>query len=202
MKRNPKMTQSRKCEKGLSCGLSCINKELSCEIGLGTQSVDTANKLTTLISQTKPVGHTIKPRKPKSSLVESGELKVRPRAIRVSSKVGSHRTSSVAVKGGEGIWNTLFDVDGGFDQIEDATRAERMALTSATRYDMERLFEAMPEGAIIRSAPADNDGLGHKRAKLYQRFGFGAPDSKGEQSSIKQNGLLIPYTLNNNANQT
>lgn len=190
------MNQPDKCEKGFSCGLSCINKDLECNISLSGNASDTATKLTALISEVKPVGHEIKPRKPKSSLVESGELRVRPRAIRVSSKVGSHRTSSIAVKGGENIWNTLFDVDGGFDQIEEATRAERMAITSATRYDMERLFEAMPEGAIIRSSPADNDGLGHKRAKLYQRFGFSAPDVKGEQSSIKKDGRLIPYTLN------
>ena len=64
----------------------------------------------------------------------------------------------------------------------------------------------MPDGTLLTNTPTKEDGLGEKRASLYERAGFGSPDkdSRGKMRSVVKNGKMTPisgeqyiYLMNN-----
>ena len=64
----------------------------------------------------------------------------------------------------------------------------------------------MPDGTLLTNTPTKEDGLGEKRASLYERAGFGPPDrdSRGMMRSVVKNGKMTPisgeqyiYLMNN-----
>lgn len=181
----------RKCEKGFSCGSSCINVGFECSINLSANAVSTSNRMTDLVISAKKTGYTPNPKKPSEG--EHGSILSTNSDIVIKSKYNDISIDSEA-KLLFGDWFLSFKVNESFNAIESdsLTKKDKLNISKIARYDMERILEALPEKAHLIQAPHGSDGKGERRASLYKRFGFGEVDSDGNQWANKINGIITP----------
>ena len=95
-------------------------------------------------------------------------------------------------KGGDETWGheIAFRVN---DSLDAGTSSNGIKVfREAMRMAADEVVKKLPNGAIVLNEPYTKDGLGAKRAKLYERQGFGPIGKSGFQYGIVQNGKILP----------
>lgn len=166
------MKKKRKCNKGYSCGNSCINVKLICRKGLTGQSVNIVDRLANLLKAANQTN-----------------------SISISSKYKGVPIDSLAHRGkNSGSWFLSFKVDDEFDVTlnPNLSRVDRIKIAAIVRRDMEKILNEIPDNSMLKQEPNNIDGKGARRASLYKRFGFGDIAEDGFQYAYKINGVITP----------
>ena len=83
-------------------------------------------------------------------------------------------------------------IDDSYEKVNISQRdGERVAIRAMRMVRAE--VAKMPDGTLLTNTPTVTDGLGEKRASLYERAGFGPPDQRRMRSVVK-NGKMTPIS--------
>lgn len=135
--------------------------------------------------------------KPKPTIPKDTKIIFQNDSRRVySTLVGEDDINFVAIKLPDGSFNVSFDVNESYDRAKSMTPRQGVAISTRIRDIMKYDVSTQEEGTIYTTSAWTNDGLGDARARVYEKFGFSAPEGNGskKQRGIVQNGKLVPYT--------
>ena len=90
--------------------------------------------------------------------------------------------------------NIAFSVDDSYSK-EDIPPQEGLKVGLRALRIIRDEVSKLPEGTLLRNKPSTDDGLGDKRARLYEKAGFGKMEGESESmKAVVKNGKITPLT--------
>jgi hypothetical protein len=167
----------KKCSKGKSCGVSCINANKTCR-------KDFSGKVSDFLDRYNPSS-----KDASSSGLTAEDLKAFPDGKKneiVRTNITSAGTKvSASIGSGEIAFSINDRVGVSHNTVKDPIGAGKLALTEA-----KGIIKGLPDGTLVKAAPI-RDSAGAARIRVYQKLGFGEVIG-GTQWAIKMGDRLIP----------
>lgn len=171
------MVRNKKCTKGKSCGVSCINANKTCRKDLPQKVSDFLDRYNPSSKDASSSGLTVK------------DLRAFPdgkkNEITRTNKTSAGTEVSASIANGEMVFSISGRTGVSNSNVKDPIGAGKLALTEA-----KEIVKGLPDGTLIKAAPV-RDSAGPARIRVYQKLGFGEMIG-GTQWAIKMGDRLIP----------
>jgi len=86
-----------------------------------------------------------------------------------------------------------FSVNGYYSKVEDASSNKAKVGVRAMKIIQSEVAK-MRDGTLLTNTPTTSDGIGDRRARIYERAGFGSPDAFGNMRSVVKKGKMTPVS--------
>lgn len=172
---------NRECEKGYSCGASCISIEKECTQSVGAEGSKQISTYTHIAKKAKELSLPSYVEQTESSVTKgyNGQT-VKSDIFSVSTTDGKKYELDIVAETwpikdkntGAAVQELIFTVDSTIDVDQAISRANKLRLAIATKSSILYTLRDKQDGALFVAEPYYEDGHGDSRRKFYEANGF------------------------------
>lgn len=183
------MSKQKVCDKGYSYGLTCINRERSCNKELTGQSIKLCSQLANLVTS-KALTFNTEDLSGKNSdgWIEQGKNMAAFETVQIPNFSALDKINPVGIS---------FTINGYYSEegSRKMSEKEKIKMTLGVIKGIKSLVDKYPEGTVFMNQPYSDDNKYQKRIDTYKSFGFSSPNENNIMFAVKRGKKLEPVTL-------